>query len=502
MTVRYCTNSEIETLFSKAREQFDFLLENLTDSEMSQKQHGDVEEWLMDEGTELLRILLQGHFDLRAETESPEVSVKGNDGVDRTHARYYVRRKLTTMFGTIEQHRIGYTKPDSTVLYPMDMALNLGDNRYSDGLCKRVATEASKISFDETVKAIKSTTSGHIPKRQCSEIVANTAQDFEYFYSSRSVEEEKSSDLLVITTDSKGIVMRSEDLRPATKKAAEMQTGKTQARLSPGEKKNRKRMATAAAVYTVAASPRTADQVMSRSTEDKLVRPTIENKRVWASVERGSQQVIQEAVEEALRRDPGNKRDWVVVVDGEIHQMSCIHKELKTQGANATVILDYIHVLEYVWKAAYCFYSVGSNEAEVWVQERAHKILQGKSVDVGAGIRRYATRKNLSQKERKNADKCADYLQNNKAYLKYDIYLKAGYPIASGVIEGACRHLINDRLGITGARWRLRSAESVLKLRALRSSGDFEAYWHFHKEQELLRNHTNHYEKPELFMVA
>ncbi|MEJ2417546.1 MAG: ISKra4 family transposase, partial [Exilibacterium sp.] len=199
-----------------------------------------------------------------------------------------------------------------------------------------------------------------------------------------------------------------------------------------------------------------------------------------------------------LSRDPEQKRDWVVVVDGEINQLGYIHKTLAATKASATVIVDFIHVLEYLWKAAYSFHAVSSQEAEQWVTERALKILQGKSTEVAAGMRRSATLKNLSQEKRKAVDKCAGYLRNNKPYLKYDEYLAAGYPIASGVIEGACRHLINDRLGITGSRWGLKTAEAILKLRSLRSSGDFEDYWKFHKKQERERNHAAKYKTPEL----
>jgi len=93
-------------------------------------------------------------------------------------------------------------------------------------------------------------------------------------------------------------------------------------------------------------------------------------------------------------------------------------------------------------------------------------------------------------------------LKNNRPYLKYDEYLSAGYPIASGVIEGACRHLINDRMSITGARWGLKTAEAILKLRSLRSSGDLKGYWAFHKQQEWERNHAAQYKNPELLMAA
>ena len=86
-------------------------------------------------------------------------------------------------------------------------------------------------------------------------------------------------------------------------------------------------------------------------------------------------------------------------------------------------------------------------------------------------------------------DKCASYLLKNKLRLQYGNALKNGYPIASGVIEGACRHLINDRLDITGARWSLDGAEAILKLRSLKSSGDFDDYWQFHKKESKQRTY-------------
>jgi len=117
-----------------------------------------------------------------------------------------------------------------------------------------------------------------------------------------------------------------------------------------------------------------------------------------------------------------------------------------------------------------------------------------KPSDVAADIRRSATLRRLRSAKRKAADKCANYLLKYAAYLHYDEYLRDGLPIASGVIEGACRHLVNDRLGITGAHWSLAGAEAVLRLRALRASGDLEAYWAFHERREYERNHAERYQ--------
>jgi hypothetical protein len=113
---------------------------------------------------------------------------------------------------------------------------------------------------------------------------------------------------------------------------------------------------------------------------------------------------------------------------------------------------------------------------------------------VAGGMRRSATLRGLLAKEREAVDDCAGYLLNYKDMLKYDQYLAAGLPIATGVIEGACRHVVNDRMAITGARWRLQRAEALLKLRSIKSSGDSEAYWEFYKDQTLKRNHAAQYE--------
>ena len=160
-------------------------------------------------------------------------------------------------------------------------------------------------------------------------------------------------------------------------------------------------------------------------------------------------------------------------------------------GVDVTVVLDIIHVVEYVWKAAHVFHREGSPELACWAWTRVRRILEGRSSQVAAAMRRAATVAGLSSDTRKPVDTCADYLLKYAPYLHYDRYLAAGYPVATGVIEGACRYLVRDRMELTGARWRLVGAEAVLKLRALRASRDFGAYWDFHEAREYQRNHPS-----------
>lgn len=229
----------------------------------------------------------------------------------------------------------------------------------------------------------------------------------------------------------------------------------------------------------------------------KRLRP--ENKRVWASVERPSEAVIAEAFAEAERRDPEHNKLWVALVDENETQLRVL-LVLKRQSARSgivlTIVLDLIHVLGYLWKATFVFNKEGSEEAQACVSERLMRVLHGRNSHVAAGIRRSVTLRKLPAEQRIPADKCADCVLKYDEFLRYDRCLGAGLPIAICVIEGACRHLIEDRMDLTGTRWSLTDAEAVLGLRSLRSSGDFEEYWHFHTEREMEHNHLARYVGP------
>lgn len=391
-----------------------------------------------------------------------------------------------TVFGEVTVRRLGYSDVELASVFPLDKALNLPPDKYSQGLRRKVGLEVAKGSFDEAVKAILEGTGAQVPKRQTEQLSEAISVDFDAFYASQSLA--AGTGLLVMSVDGKGVVMREQDLREATRRAAEKSKHKGKTRLSRGEKRNRKRMATVAAIYEVDPYPRTAEQIMGLDKTETL-RPKVRNKRVWASLRQSPDAVIEALFAEAQRRDPRHERTWLVLVDGQETQLKDVGAAIARHRADTVVIQDFVHALEYLWKAAYCFYADGSEEAEAWVMEHALALLDGKVSDVAAGMRRSATRKNLSQEARRPVDKCADYLLKNKARFDYATALANGWPIATGIIEGACRHLVKDRMELTGARWSLDRAEAVLRLRALRASGDFEEYMIFHRRRERERNY-------------
>ena len=154
---------------------------------------------------------------------------------------------------------------------------------------------------------------------------------------------------------------------------------------------------------------------------------------------------------EAINRDPKKVQQWIALVFGSPKQIQYLEKHAKKQVVNITIICDFIHVLDDDWKASNVFFTEPSMR-ESWVKEKLLRVLQGKSSLVAAGMRRSATRQKLTSSKREPVDKCANDLLNLAPYLKYHEYLNKGDPIATGVIEGACRHLVQDRMGITGAR--------------------------------------------------
>jgi hypothetical protein len=302
--------------------------------------------------------------------------------------------------------------------------------------------------------------------------------------------------VLVVSADGKGIVMRPDGLRAATQKAAAEASPKLATRLSKGEKRNRKRMATVASVYDTAPAPRTpADILASADADERQPTPAPAAKDKWltASVEHDAATVISQAFDEADRRDPDHTRTWVALVDGDNTQIERIHAEARDRDVHVPVTIDFVHVLEYLWSAAWCFYDEGDPAAETWVHDKAHAVLDGNAKQVAAAIRSKATRAGLDPSTRRNVDRAATYLVNKAPYLDYPTALAAGWPIATGVIEGACRHLIKDRMDITGARWSVQGAEAVLKLRALYSNDDFDEYWTYHLAQEQRRVHQSRY---------
>ncbi len=486
-----------ETPWAASTEALQALQQRLAGPETAGMMHADVEELIRTSIREVGRLLAQGHQDLLAQREQRLPEVSDAEGVRRGTAVRGETRNLATLFGDVRVSRYAYRQRGCGNLFPADAQQNLPEEQFSHGLRRVAAVEASRGSFGEAVQAVRAFTAApqvELGKRQLEDLVRSAAADFDAFYAQPERPAVPAETLLALSFDGKGIVMLPAALRPGTAAAAARATQKLATRLSKGEKANRKRMAEVAAVFDVAPVPRTPEDILA-SSEEKRGRPAphASGKWVTASVVADMGTVIGQGFAEAQRRDPQHRRTWLALVDGNNDQLRHIRTQARAHNVELVVLVDFIHILEYLWKAAWCFFQEGDRAAEAWVRDKALEVLRGKSALVGAAVRRKATAARLDPQKRKPADTCADYLHRKRAYLDYPTALQRGWPIATGVIEGTCRHLVKDRMDITGARWGLDSAEAVLQLRALRSNGDFDRYWRFHLDQEHHRVHACRY---------
>lgn len=480
--------------FDASRECFEDVVGWLEGPDAAGLTHAELEDQLDCRGRELLRQMCQGHLTLRAITENRLEAVHDNEDITHGAVEAGHRRPLATVFGEVVVDRLAYRHRGHPNLYPADAALNLPAERHSHGLRRLAAVEASRGSFDEASDAVERATGQHIAKRQVEALAGRAAADVEDFYATRTQPDAEPDDVLVISADGKGIVMRPDALRPATAKAAAAASNKLQCRLSKGEKRNRKRLAEVGAVYDLTPVARHATDIMDSKDGDATPpAPQAKAKWVTASVVDDAATVIGKIFDEAERRDPHHHRTWVALVDGNNHQIDRIQTEATARGVQVTIVVDLIHVLEYLWGAAWCFFTEGDTAAEAWVHDKALAVLEGHARDVASGIKRRATTAGLAPSKRIKADACATYLTNKANYLDYPTALAQGWPIASGVIEGTCRYLVADRMDITGARWSVEGAEAILKLRAVRANDDFDEYWKYHLDKERHRHHATRY---------
>jgi len=481
--------------FRPARESFEATVEWLRQA--GPTDHSEIECALEERGREVLRRLYQGWFDAVAASEKRAARGVALPAGMTVRAR---GRQMESTHGRVHPVRLEYRRPGEPGHCPLDARLNLPATLYTHPLQQRVAAEARTRAWDGVVKQVDEATNAHVPKRQAQQIACEAVSDFDAFYAHRPANDVLGENVALCgSSDAKGVRVLPKALRKATRERAEAEKAEAVRSDPMAPKKLRshdKRMAAVGAVWEQERQPRTADDIVaevqrtpaSKAAMTKLPRP--QNKRVWASVENGVSVSVGEMFTEFDRRDPARARTAAVLVDGEQNQLTAIFDHARSHRRNITIVLDLIHVIHYVWLAGFALCKRKEDASAAWVATHLRLLLTGGPADLIAATERAIVERRLTKLARKPVDRALAYFRRNDTFMNYPLFLAAGLPIATGVIEGACRHLVQDRLGITGARWDLPGAEALLKLRALHSSGDWDAYWRFHRQQEALRNHA------------
>ena len=408
-------------------------------------------------------------------------------------------RPLRTIFGlhTIFAYVYSAGSHEKIAFRPVDARLQLGPGRssylyeeFSQYFCVDQAFGQAAKTVEMVLRQRPSVDSLERINRRLGD---QAAEFLEQLPTPPAAEEGK---ILVFTGDSKGVPMVKEDARHLA--AFEEGDGR------PGNR----RMATLAGVYSVDPYIRSAESIVAAlfrdeetPREEQAKRPPPKFKHIRGSFAKtydaGTEDEISVSgpfeafcwaeTEIARRLQPA--QTLVRLMDGQLSLWEAADACLESAPANRTVdILDILHVAQYVWRAAKVFHNSWEHR-EAFARDRLLRILQGDVGGVISGLRQMASKRKLRGKPREEVETVCGYFAKNARRMKYDEYLRAGYPIASGVIEGACRHFVKDRMERSGMRWRLPGAQAMLDVRAAFLS----SYWdQFHRSRMQIEQATLH----------
>jgi hypothetical protein len=471
---------EVEDRFCKAAKAFSSVLKKLQRSAERGEAVHVAEEMTWSGLMEVGREMIVGYIK-KQEEDIPRPEVIEHEGKKLQRLSERRVREYVSAFGPTPFARDVYATRETQrqEVVPLDAKLGMPESDTSYLLQKWSGTQFVKESYKESKITLEGIL-GFAPSVNCLEDMAAQASEHAdlYFGQQAPVDPATEAEILVATSDCKGVPMRKVDA-PRRKQDDDVPRRK---RLKKGEKNGQKRMACVGGVYSVAPFRRTVEEVLDEvlRKEKQEKRPKPKNKRLRAiltrevdGVEVNAKDVVFDwLAQELQQRDPQENRTVIAVMDGENKLRDL--QELKIKRAIG--ILDIWHVTEYLWELAYCFYRDGSDEAKAFVETYLRKLLEGKVNRVIGGIRQMATKRGLSQPKWDKVEGCLTYFAVRSEYMKYDEYLAAGYPIGSGVVEGACRHLVKDRMERAGMRWRIAGAQAILSLRAIYVNDDWDTF--------------------------
>lgn len=394
------------------------------------------------------------------------------------------RRRYLSIFGAIEIERTCYGR-DRVEAAPLDAQLHLPRRQYSYLLQQWLGSFVVDDAHAESIRKLATILGLDVAVKASEDLNREQACDVEAFQNHIPVPQAADEGpFLVVSADCKGVPLVRKEL-PQEAATAAAAPALTNPRRGKGEKANKKKMAAVGAVYTIKPFVRKADDVVEEvmRKEAQTRRPRPQNKRVRAELLVGKVALFLWLADEVNRRNPEGAKPVIFLSDGE----RALHdRQAEYLPDNTIRILDLYHVMERLWKVAWCFFDEQTQrrEAHQWVEERLAKLLQGRVDSVIRGMRYQSTQRGLKGQQRKTVGDAAEYFEGNRDRMKYDEYLAAGYPIGSGVVEGACRHLVKDRMERTGMRWLLSGAQAMLDLRATYLNGEWNDFWTYHVNQE------------------
>lgn len=442
------------------------------------------------------RLLLEGFFTLSGDGD---VGAQLLDSQGKRWRRLPDKhtRPYRSVFGehTLERAVYGTREGQRIEAVPFDERLGLPAGKYSYLLQNWSQELATRMPFEEVACTLERILGQRLPVDSLARETRRLSKTEAAFWPTLPVPRaEEEGSLLVVSGDHKGVPMRKAPAAGRTEPALAVM-----APAEGGVKPGTKKMAQLGALYSIEPYLRTPQEVTAALFHEGAAldappsRPRPAHKWVRGVLlrdEHGSTAPQTETLfgwlaARAEARNPLGEKVLIVLMDGERDQWN--NGAAAHLPAHRVEILDLIHALGYLWEAADVFFPLTRAEAGRFVRERVLRLLQGEVGSVVRGLRIMAGRHALGRKRRERLEKICAYFEYNAARMDYGRYLAAGYPIASGVIEGACRHLVCDRMERSGMRWTMPGAQAMLSLRSIAISGLWDQFMAFHILSECRR---------------
>jgi hypothetical protein len=457
--------------------------------------HGEREKAIGAEGRELQRLLLQAAFDVDAAREERAAGVTSAAGIRHGIVEAGQGRGLASVFGPVRVTRKAYRNRREPNLYPADARQVLPDDPYSLGMRSLAAFHLAAGGFGQAQEIIEARTGVTVGRAQLAGLAEDLAAWTDDFYAERARDAEEglpATDVIMMQGDGKGIAMRPEHRKNAGKE--------------DGTRPGIKKMAEIVAVADFTPAVREPEDIAAPLARRKAhPGPKARDKWVSASVTESIEDMIAAAFDEADRRDPQRVRQRVFLVDGNKQQLAAIAAQAGERGLKVPVLIDYIHVSGYTGKALAALHPADPVTAGQQADGQLLRVLHGRAKAVAATLASLARKARANPRTRHldlaDVDRAVTYLENNRQYMKYDRALEKGWPIATGLIEGSCRFVIEDRFGITGARWSPDGAEVILKIRAVVVNGDLDDYMRYYKNRYRDEHHLARYDEGTIEML-
>ena len=416
-------------------------------------------------GFKLLQLFLLRRVE--AESHAPQ------PGVGRTLVPYHSQKPTSyfSIFGKLVFERAYFYTPGQPGLFALDRALSLPERCYSNLLMESVEVLAVDSAYDKGLEVVSRLLGLTLSESALETKVVEDSQLVKTFYAQQSkfpVAEE--GPILVAQADGKGVPM------------VRQETTDLKARRGKGDKKTHKKEAVAITVYTIEPYRRTPQDVVDalfKKDRPPTERPIPCHKQVFASLD-GKATAIQRLADWATRREGPHIRQRVALTDGA----ESLQQQVLAQLSGFTLVLDIIHVDEYLWKAGTAIYGETDPQRAEWVEAQLLDILSSRADLVIQRLEDKARTVRQTSQAGQVFRQVAQYLQRNQPYLDYANYLQRGWPIGTGVIEGVCRHLVKDRMELSGMRWTISGAGALLALRSVNENGDWEAFHEFRRAQQ------------------